>query len=105
MVPNLVKWSSFCQNDTEFTFPCSILEKKKKKRKRKRKKGKKEDNVTLEIITGTSTVYQIHEICIDQRVINQHTMYTVLPEFSVSDFIILHLILFTAHLEKFFHSS
>ena len=32
-------------------------------------------------------------------------MYTVLPEFSVSDFIILHLILFTAHLEKLFHSS
>ena len=105
MVPNLVKWSSFCHNDTEFTFPCSILEKKNKKRKRKRKKGKKEDNVTLKIITGTCTVYQIHEICIDQRVINQHTMYTVLPEFSVSDFIILHLILFTAHLEKLFHSS
>ena len=88
-------------------FLAAFLKKQKKKRKEKGKgrKEKKEDNVTLEIITGTSTVYQIHEICIDQRVINQHTMYTVLPEFSVSDFIILHLILFTAHLEKFFDSS
>ena len=32
-------------------------------------------------------------------------MCTVLPEFSVSDFIILHLKLFTAHLEKLFDSS
>ena len=39
-VANLVKWSSFCHNDTEFTFPCNILEKKKVKRKKK--KGRKE---------------------------------------------------------------
>ena len=92
VVPNLVKWSSFCHNDTEFTFPCSILEKKKRKEKGKGRKEKKEDNVTFEIITGTCTVHQIQ---------------SVVPEFSVSDFIIilLHLILFTAHLEKLFHSS
>lgn len=105
VVTNLVKWSSLCHNDTEFTFPCSILEKKKRKEKGKGRKEKKEDNVTSEIITGTRTVNQIHEICIDQRVINQHTMCTVLLEFSVSDFIILHLKLFTAHLEKLFDSS
>ena len=47
MVTNLVKWSSFCHNDTKFTFPCSIL--------KKRVRRKKEDNVALEIITGTCT--------------------------------------------------
>ena len=105
-VTNLVKWGSFCHNDTEFTFSCSILEKRKVKRKKKEngRKGKKKI-ITLEIITGTCTVYQIHEFCIDQRVINQHTMYTVLPEFPVSDFIILRLKLFIAHLEKLFDSS
>ena len=42
-VTDLVKWSSFCHNDTEFTFSCSILEKRKVKRKKKEKgrKGKK----------------------------------------------------------------
>lgn len=51
VVTNLVKWSSLCYNDTKFTFPCSILEKKEEKGRRK-----KEDNVTLDIITGTCTM-------------------------------------------------
>ena len=67
-------------------FLAAFLKKKVKRKKKKKEERKKEDNVTLEIITGTCTVYQIHEICIDQRAISQHTMYTVLPEFSVSDF-------------------
>ena len=41
VVTNLVKWSSLCHNDTEFTFPCSILEKKKEKKKEKEERKKR----------------------------------------------------------------
>ena len=41
VVPNLVKWSSFCHNDTKFTFPCSILEKKSKKKEKEKGRNEK----------------------------------------------------------------
>ena len=47
-------------------FLAAFLKKKKEKKKEKEERKKKEDNVTFEIITGTCTVHQIHEICIDQ---------------------------------------
>ena len=59
VVTNLVKWSSFCHNDTEFTFPCSILEKRKVKRKKKKKKEERKKKKIIYLGNHNRYMYSV----------------------------------------------